>query len=79
MVPVFSTALSTTVMACKKANFVETHSPNKNPAHRMPYNPQPSTVAKAKQHRHAAIKMLTQLPQTASNADMVRLVPVSTP
>ena len=78
-VPVFSTALSTTVTACSSANDLRTSLPNRYCAHLAPYSPQPKTVAKAKQHSAAAMNTDTQPPQTASNARVVSTAPVSTP
>ena len=53
--------------------------PNKNWAHRVPYSPQPSRVAKAKQLKKKASKTDAQRPYTEENALAVMAAPSSMP
>ena len=61
-VPVLSNAPTTTVRICNHTNFRQTPSPKRYWAQRMPYKPQPITVATAKAHNATVIKMPDQLP-----------------
>ncbi len=73
------TALRITVATCKYTNPFQALSPNRYWAQRMPYNPQPRTVASANRHKDRVITTLTQGPRTAEKAAVVKLMPASRP